>query len=69
MQGLMIESHIDQALPGQMPNNRLTPDALVEIIKHLTLRKPEIRNSEVKNKLEELRNQIDKIDDCDPEDG
>jgi chorismate mutase len=45
-----------------MPNNRL-PLLLCDIITNLHLRKPEVRNTEVNDKLSELRNQIDKIDD------
>ncbi len=63
MQGLMIESHIDPSVAWTDAKQQVTPSALVEIIERLTLRKPEIRGTELKDKLTELRNQIDKIDD------
>jgi chorismate mutase len=63
MQGLMIESHIDPSVAWTDAAQQVTPAALVEIIDHLTLRKPEVRDAVVKDKLAELRSQIDKIDD------
>ncbi|HMG09639.1 MAG TPA: chorismate mutase, partial [Mucilaginibacter sp.] len=63
MQGLMIESHIDPSVAWTDAKQQVTPAALADIIDHLALRKPEIRNAEVNDKLAELRNQIDKIDD------
>jgi len=63
MQGLMIESHIDPTVAWTDAAQQVTPAALVEIINHLVLRKPDTNNAEVKDALSELRNQIDKIDD------
>jgi chorismate mutase len=63
MQGLMIESHIDPTVAWTDAAQQVTPAALAEIIEHLTLRKPEISNAEVKDALSELRSNIDKIDD------
>ena len=63
MQGLMIESHLDPSVAWTDAAQQVTPAALVEIIDHLTLRKPEVRDAGVKDKLAELRSQIDKIDD------
>jgi chorismate mutase len=63
MQGLMIESHIDPTVAWTDAKQQVTPSALVEIIEHLTLRKPEVRNAALKDKLAELRTHIDKIDD------
>jgi chorismate mutase len=63
MQGLMIESHIDPSVAWTDAKQQVTPSALVELIDRLTLRKPEVRNAEVNDKLAELRNNIDKIDD------
>jgi chorismate mutase len=63
MQGLMIESHIDPSVAWTDAKQQVTPAALADIIDNLTLRKPEVRNAEVNDKLSELRNQIDKIDD------
>jgi chorismate mutase len=59
----MIESHIDPSVAWTDAAQQVTPAALVEIIDHLTLRKPEVRDAVVKDKLAELRSQIDKIDD------
>jgi chorismate mutase len=63
MQGLMIESHIDPSVAWTDAAQQVTPAALVEIIDHLTLRQPEVKDAVVKDKLAELRSQIDKIDD------
>jgi chorismate mutase len=63
MQGLMIESHIDPSVAWTDAKQQVTPSALIEIIDRLTLRKPETRDAEVNDKLTELRNNIDKIDD------
>jgi chorismate mutase len=63
MQGLMIESHIDPSVAWTDAKQQVTPAALADIIDHLTLRKPEVRNAEVNDKMTELRNEIDKIDD------
>jgi len=63
MQGLMIESHIDPTVAWTDAAQQVTPAALAEIIDHLTLRKPEVKNAEVKDALSELRAKIDKIDD------
>jgi len=63
MQGLMIESHIDPTVAWTDAAQQVTPSALADIIDRLALRKPEIRNAEVNDKLAELRSKIDKIDD------
>jgi len=63
MQGLMIESHIDPSVAWTDAAQQVTPAGLVEIIDHLALRKPEVRDAVVNDKLAELRSQIDKIDD------
>ena len=63
MQGLMIESHIDPTVAWTDAAQQVTPAALSEIIDHLALRKPEVKGAELNDKLAELRNQIDKIDD------
>jgi chorismate mutase len=63
MQGLMIESHIDPSVAWTDAKQQVTPAALAELIDHLTLRKPEVRSTEVNDKLADLRKQIDKIDD------
>ncbi|CAM3748636.1 chorismate mutase [Mucilaginibacter galii] len=63
MQGLMIESHIDPSVAWTDAKQQVTPAALVELIDRLTLRKPEVVNKDVKDKLADLRDNIDKIDD------
>jgi chorismate mutase len=63
MQGLMIESHIDPSVAWTDAKQQVTPAALADLIDRLTLRKPETRNVEVNDKLADLRNNIDKIDD------
>jgi len=63
MQGLMIESHIDPSVAWTDAKQQVTPSALVELIDRLTLRKPDVVNSQVKDALADLRNGIDKIDD------
>jgi len=63
MQGLMIESHIDPSVAWTDAKQQVTPSALADLIDHLTLRKPETSNEQVNDKLGELRNSIDKIDD------
>jgi chorismate mutase len=63
MQGLMIESHIDPSVAWTDAKQQVTPSALVDIIDRLTLRKPEVRDAKVNDKLTELRGNIDKIDD------
>ena len=63
MQGLMIESHIDPSVAWTDAAQQVTPAALAELMSHLTLRKPEINGTVLNDKLTQLRNQIDKIDD------
>jgi chorismate mutase len=63
MQGLMIESHIDPTVAWTDAAQQVTPSALADIIDRLALRKPDIRDADVKDALSELRSKIDKIDD------
>jgi chorismate mutase len=63
MQGLMIESHIDPSVAWTDAKQQVTPSALAELIDRLTLRKADVTSKELSNKLDELRAQIDKIDD------
>ncbi|MBV8391284.1 MAG: bifunctional 3-deoxy-7-phosphoheptulonate synthase/chorismate mutase type II [Mucilaginibacter sp.] len=63
MQGLMMESHIDPSVAWTDAKQQVTPSALSDIIDRLTLRKPEIKGADLKDKLADLRSQIDKIDD------
>ncbi|MEM7298630.1 MAG: chorismate mutase [Bacteroidota bacterium] len=61
--GLMIESHInpDKALSDK--DQQVTPRALGELVESLVVRRPDIPDEELTNKLSLLRNQIDLIDD------
>jgi len=61
--GLMIESHIDPSVAWTDAKQQVTPAALSSLIDNLTVRHQEASNPAVSNKLAELRNQIDKIDD------
>jgi chorismate mutase len=63
MQGLMIESHIDPSVAWTDAKQQVTPSALAELIDRLTLRKADVGSKELSSKLDELRTQIDKIDD------
>jgi chorismate mutase len=63
MQGLMIESHIDPSVAWTDAKQQVTPSALMEIMDRLTLRKPDVKSDDLKDKLAELRAQIDKLDD------
>jgi len=59
--GLMIESHIHPGLALTDRNQQITPGALSELISHLTL--PGKPSGEADTLLQELRKEIDKIDD------
>jgi chorismate mutase len=61
MNGLMIETHIrpKEALTDRQ--QQITPSMLEELLSNLILRK-EYGNVEFENKLEELRTEIDKLD-------
>lgn len=63
MQGLMIESHIDPTVAWTDAKQQVTPAALSAMISNFTLRKAESNNPVFDNKLSELRESIDKIDD------
>lgn len=63
MQGLMIESHLDPSVAWTDAKQQVTPAALSELMDLLTLRKPEIKDKDFIDKLADLREHIDKIDD------
>jgi len=63
MQGLMIESHIDPSVAWTDAKQQVTPSALEELVSKLSVRDPESSNEAFADKLNELRQQIDKIDD------
>jgi chorismate mutase len=60
--GLIIESHIDPSVAMSDAKQQLTPAALGDLLKSLVLRQAESENGSIST-LEELRVQIDKIDD------
>lgn len=63
MQGLMIESHLDPSVAWTDAKQQVTPAALSEMIDGFVLRKAESKNAEFADKLAQLREKIDKIDD------
>lgn len=63
MNGLMIESHVNPALALSDAQQQLTPAALDELIGNLILRKASTENAGVIDRLAELRNMIDEVDD------
>ncbi|SDZ89620.1 chorismate mutase [Pedobacter hartonius] len=63
MQGLMIESHIDPSVAWTDAKQQVTPSALEELVSRLSVRDPESNNADFTDKLVELRQKIDKIDD------
>ncbi|QBQ42263.1 chorismate mutase [Sphingobacterium psychroaquaticum] len=64
LQGLIIESHIDPSVAWTDAKQQLTPAALAELIDNLSVRRPESNNPAFEDKLAELRQQIDKLDDA-----
>ena len=63
MDGLMIETHYlpEQALSDK--DQQITPEALISIIKELIPKNKSSNNRDFKNRLELLREEIDKVDD------
>lgn len=64
LQGLIIESHIDPSVAWTDAKQQLTPAALADLIDNLSVRRPESDNPAFEDKLAELRQQIDKLDDA-----
>lgn len=62
-EGLMIESHIDPDNAWSDKNQQVTPERLKEMLDHLTVRRPNVPDAELNEKLERLRRQIDMVDD------
>jgi chorismate mutase len=62
MDGLMIETHENPVVALSDAKQQITPKVLQEIISELNIRSASIENLELKNKLEELRHVIDKLD-------
>jgi chorismate mutase len=61
MHGVMIETHINPARALTDKNQQVTPGQLKDILSKLVLRR-ETGSVEFANKLEELRSEIDKLD-------
>lgn len=62
-EGLMIESHVDPDNAWSDKKQQVTPERLDEMLSHFTVRKPEVKDAELNDKLERLRRQIDMVDD------
>jgi len=62
-EGLMIESHIDPDNAWSDKKQQVTPDALDEMLAHFTVRKSDVKDAELNEKLNRLRRQIDMVDD------
>src|SRR5690606_36365564 len=63
MQGLIIETHIDPSVAWTDAQQQVTPAALAELFDNLHIRKSASDNPAFEDKLAELRQQIDKLDD------
>ena len=61
--GLMIESHITPEKALSDKDQQVTPSALEDILDNLVVRRPEVPDEELNDKLTRLRSQIDIIDD------
>ncbi|WP_420317102.1 chorismate mutase [Ekhidna sp.] len=61
--GLMLESHIDPSNALSDRDQQLTPKDLETIIDNLVVRRPNISDEDLSQKLSMLRSQIDLIDD------
>jgi chorismate mutase len=62
MDGLMIESHINPKSALSDKEQQITPKELEKLVASLVIRSNMNTNDEFRNKLEELRFEIDKID-------
>lgn len=63
MQGLIVEAHIDPSKAWTDAKQQITPASLQQMLEDIALRSPESDNPAFDDKLNELRSQIDKIDD------
>ncbi|MCL6494814.1 MAG: chorismate mutase, partial [Ignavibacterium sp.] len=63
MAGLMIESHIHPDAAWSDAKQQVTPAALRTIVAGLIKRKPEVAETDNEKILQQLRDQIDKLDD------
>ncbi len=62
MQGLIIESHIDPSVAWTDAKQQLTPGALSDMLGNIAVRQAESNNPAFEDKLSELRENIDKLD-------
>ncbi|MCL7987775.1 chorismate mutase [Sphingobacterium sp. lm-10] len=62
MQGLIIESHIDPSVAWTDAKQQLTPAALSDMLSNIAVRQAESNNPAFEDKLSELRQNIDKLD-------
>jgi chorismate mutase len=60
--GLMIETHRDPANAWSDAKQQVTPEKLGEILETVTFRNPTSRNKDFLSHLEELREEIDGVD-------
>lgn len=63
MNGLMIETHCNPSVALSDAQQQLTPKALNELLNQLIYRKASSDNTDFTDKLEQLRNMVDEIDD------
>lgn len=62
MQGLMIETHINPDKALSDAQQQLTPEALLQLLDELSFRKTSTEDKRFNNKLQDLRNIIDELD-------
>ncbi len=62
LDGLMIESHVQPSVALSDAKQQVTPKQLWKIVRGLVLRQAEVDAKELKTKLAELRERIDRID-------
>jgi chorismate mutase len=60
--GLIIESHVNPAVAMSDAAQQVTPEVLGTILSDLQIRQAGTQNPEFRNKMEELRNRIDRAD-------
>lgn len=62
-EGLMIETHINPKEAWSDAKQQITPDELNQLISRLTLRRMDAGNNGFLHQLEDLRSEIDRLDD------
>ncbi len=62
MEGLMIETHINPKKALSDAEQQITPAELVQLVSKFVIRSHTTDNDEFKNKLQELRSEIDTLD-------